>query len=190
MLSTASRSENQLTVSLRQASQRVRRSRPPRRALGPPGVGRYPPDRHEVRLAAASRSLHAPGVARVRGAPHQYAQGRPRLGAQGNGGRPVGVSLRRRRPQILPPLVLLGDALPAAADDREGPDAQDPSPERAHVPAPPHHQRHRRGAQTRRSSGSAIPPAASATARTSRPRSTSTAGSSTSTHTEAGRSQK
>jgi hypothetical protein len=120
---------------------------PPRRAPGPPGAGRYPPDRHEVRLAAASRSLHAHGVARVRGTTHQHAQGRPRLGAQGDGGRPVGVSLRRRRPQILPSLVLLGDALPAAADDREGPDAQDPSPERAHVPAPPHHQRHRRGAQ-------------------------------------------
>src|SRR5439155_2498743 len=42
---------------------------------------------------------------------------------------------------------------------------------------------------TRRSSGSATPPAASATARTSRPRSTSTAGSSTSTHTEAGRTK-
>src|SRR5439155_9944300 len=55
------------------------------------------------------------------------------------------VPLRRGRPPVLPPLVLLGDPLAAPAHDREGADAQDPPPEHPHLPAPPDHQRDGRG---------------------------------------------
>src|SRR5439155_4454177 len=67
------------------------------------------------------------------------------LGAQGDGRGPLGVPLRRGRPQVLPPLVLLGDALALDAHDREGADAQDAPPEHPHLPLPPDHQRDRRG---------------------------------------------
>src|SRR5207247_3960145 len=66
---------------------------------------------------------------------------RPRLGAQGDGREPLGVPLRRGRPQVFPPLVLLGDPLAAPAHDREGADAQDAPAEHPHLPAPPDHQR-------------------------------------------------
>src|SRR5205814_1253617 len=106
---------------------------------------RHAADGHEVRLAAPSRSLHAGGVARVRGLTQQRAPGRPRLGAQGDGRGPVGVPLRRGRPQVFPPLVLLGDPLAAPAHDREGAHAQDAPAEHPHLPAPPDHQRDGRG---------------------------------------------
>src|SRR5439155_90318 len=73
------------SLPLRQAPQRGRRSRATRRAPRAPGPRRHAADGHEVRLAAPSRSLHAGGVARVRGLTQQRAQGRPRLGAQGDG---------------------------------------------------------------------------------------------------------
>src|SRR5205823_15054770 len=55
------------------------------------------------------------------------------------------LPLRRGRPQVLPPLVLLGDPLAAPAHDREGAHAQDAPAEHPHLPAPPDHQRDGRG---------------------------------------------
>src|SRR5207249_838321 len=96
-------------------------------------------------VAPPSRSLHPRGLPRVGGSTPQHAQGGLGLGAQGDGRGPLGVPLRRGRPQVLPPLVLLGDALALDAHDREGADAQDAPPEHPHLPLPPDHQRDRRG---------------------------------------------
>ena len=109
----AEREDRLRSLPLREASQRGRRSRAPRRAARAPRARRHSAHRHEVHLAAASRSLQPPGVARVRGLTHQHAQGGAGLGAEGGRRQPVGVPLRRRGPHVLPPLVLLGDALAA-----------------------------------------------------------------------------
>src|SRR3989442_15266 len=133
------------SLPLRQAPQRGRRPRAPRRAPRAPGSRRHAAHGHQVRVAPPSRSLHPRGLARIWGLTQQHAQGGPGLGAQGDGRGPLGVPLRRGRPQVLPPLVLLGDALALDAHDREGADAQDAPPEHPHLPLPPDHQRDRRG---------------------------------------------
>ena len=159
-----------------QRGRRFRVRRAEHRELKAAGDTRLTGTKYWPGSAVASPIVFKPAAWRAFAAlRNSHAQGGPRLGAQGDPRRTCGsTSLRRGCPHLLPPLVLLGDALPAETDHRRGEDVEAPRGGPAVLLRAPHHQCRRRRPQLPPSRRSRSRPAATATANTSRPRSTST----------------
>ena len=97
--------------------------------------------RGRIRLAAEPGQLQPHGLARVRGAPRQQPQIGPGVGVEGEPPPAVGLHLCRCGADVLPPVVLVGDALAARPNDQGGADAEGASQEHPYLSHAPDYQR-------------------------------------------------